>query len=67
MRKDCCHAAESPQMCGKPLLFCDIDGVISLWGFPVDTRPPGVYAVVDGISHFLSTLAGDHLLALSTP
>jgi hypothetical protein len=52
-------------MRGKPLLFCDIDGVISLWGFPNDTRPPGVYAVVEGVPHFLSTRAGDHLLALS--
>ncbi|MDX6716063.1 MAG: hypothetical protein QOH30_2621 [Baekduia sp.] len=49
----------------KPLLFCDIDGVISLWGFPVDTRPPGVYAVVDGIPHLLSTRAAEHLLAVS--
>jgi hypothetical protein len=49
----------------KPLLLCDIDGVISLWGWPVDTRPEGVYAVVDGIPHFLSTRAADHLLTLS--
>jgi hypothetical protein len=52
-------------MHGKPVLFCDIDGVISLWGFSIDTRPPGVYAVVDGIPHFLSTRAAEHLLALS--
>ena len=49
----------------KPLLLCDIDGVISLWGWPMDTRPEGVYAVVDGVPHFLSTRAADHLLALS--
>jgi hypothetical protein len=52
-------------MPGKPLLFCDIDGVISLWGFSPDNRPPGAFAVVDGIPHFLSTRAAGHLLALS--
>jgi hypothetical protein len=57
--------SESPQMAVKPLLFCDIDGVISLWGWRVDTRPEGVYAAVDGIPHFLSTPAAHHLLALS--
>jgi HAD domain in Swiss Army Knife RNA repair proteins len=49
---------------GKPLLFCDIDGVISLWGFAPDTRPAGVWTSVDGIPHFLSTRAAEHLLAL---
>jgi hypothetical protein len=48
----------------KTVLFCDIDGVISLWGFGEDTRPPGRFAVVDGIPHFLSTRAADHLLDL---
>jgi hypothetical protein len=57
--------SESPQMVVKPLLFCDIDGVISLWGWRADTRPEGVYAAVDGIPHFLSTRAAEHLLALS--
>jgi hypothetical protein len=46
------------------VLFCDIDGVISLWGFGEYTRPPGVYASVDGIPHFLSTRAAEHLLDL---
>jgi hypothetical protein len=54
-----------PQMRGKPLLFCDIDGVISLWGFGEDTRPSGVYAAVDGIPHYLSTRAAEHLLDLA--
>jgi hypothetical protein len=56
--------AESPQMSGKPVLFCDIDGVISLWGFGEDSRPPGAFASVDGIPHFLSTRAAEHLLDL---
>lgn len=54
------------EMCAKPLLFCDVDGVISLWGFGEDNRPAGVYAAVDGIPHFLSTRAAEHLLELST-
>ncbi|QEC50309.1 hypothetical protein FSW04_23815 [Baekduia soli] len=47
------------------MLFCDIDGVISLWGWQPDTRPPGVWTAVDGIPHFLSTRAAEHLLELS--
>ena len=51
-------------MAGKPLLFCDIDGVISLWGFDDETRPPGIWTSLDGIPHFLSTRAAEHLLLL---
>jgi hypothetical protein len=53
-------------MRGKPVLFCDIDGVISLWGFGEYTRPPGAFAVIDGIPHFLSTRAAEHLLDLQS-
>ncbi len=49
----------------KPVLYVDVDGVISLWGFAPDTRPPGAFAVVDGIPHFLSEEAGAHLLDLA--
>lgn len=56
--------ARTPKMQAKPLLLVDIDGVISLWGFPMDVRPPGAFAVIDGIPHFLSTRAAEHLLAL---
>lgn len=48
----------------KPLLFIDIDGVISLWGFGEDTRPAGRWAVVDGFPHYLSSRAAEHLHAL---
>jgi hypothetical protein len=49
----------------KPILLVDVDGVISLWGFPADARPDGAFAAVDGMPHFLSAEAGRHLLALA--
>jgi hypothetical protein len=49
----------------RPLLLVDVDGVISLFGFGLDTRPPGQFLMVDGIAHFLSAAAGDHLRELS--
>jgi hypothetical protein len=49
----------------KPLLLVDVDGVISLWGFDMDRRPGGAYHSVDGLPHFLSQEAGEHLLVLS--
>jgi len=48
----------------KPLLLVDIDGVISVWGVTRDARPPGAFASVDGIPHFLSQAAADHLRGL---
>jgi hypothetical protein len=57
---------ESPlSMWPKPLLLVDVDGVISLYGFPPDQRPNGRFALVDGIGHFLSGTAGPHLLDLA--
>ena len=53
-------------MLDKPLLFVDIDGVVSLWGFDSDRRPAGAFHNVDGVIHFLSSGAGIHLLALAT-
>ncbi len=49
----------------KPLLLVDIDGVISLFGFPIDAPPRGAFHSIDGIPHFLSAAAGEHLLTLS--
>ena len=48
----------------RPLLLIDIDGVISLFGFDRAKPPPGTFITVDGIPHFLSTGAGERLLAL---
>jgi hypothetical protein len=43
----------------------DIDGVISLFGFNPERRPAGSFHWIDGIPHFLSATAAEHLLALS--
>jgi hypothetical protein len=43
------------------VLFVDIDGVISLWGFESNARPAGAFHSVDGVMHFLSSDAGKHL------
>lgn len=50
----------------RPLLLVDIDGVVSLSGFPSPPDPPpaGSFHSIDGIPHFLSAEAATHLLAL---
>ena len=48
----------------KPLLFMDIDGVLSLFGFASDSRPDGVWLNVDGIVHLISATAAEHLQRL---
>jgi hypothetical protein len=50
----------------KPLLMVDIDGVISLFGFPPHNRPDGSFHSIDGIFHFLSSNAAAHLLRLAS-
>jgi hypothetical protein len=45
----------------KPLLFMDIDGVLSLFGFQSDSRPGGQWLNVDGIVHLISATASEHL------
>ncbi len=50
----------------KPLLMVDIDGVLSLFGFPVHDPPEGSWHSIDGIPHFLSGAAARHLLALAS-
>jgi HAD domain in Swiss Army Knife RNA repair proteins len=57
--------AKPLQSADKPLLFVDIDGVISLFGFASDRRPAGTWVNVDGVLHLLSVTAGGHLLALA--
>jgi hypothetical protein len=55
----------APQPTTRPLLLLDIDGVVSLFGFPPHDPPAGSFHWIDGIPHFLSAAAAAHLLALS--
>ncbi len=49
----------------RPLLLVDIDGVISLFSFDPGARPEGTFHSIDGIPHFLSSSAAEHLLMLA--
>ena len=55
---------KTPCKTADPLLLLDIDGVLSLFGFTSDERPPGSWIQVDGSPHFISADAPAHLLAL---
>ena len=59
------NSANSPQTSDKPVLLVDIDGVISLWGFGPDKRPGGTWHSVEGVPHFLSATAAEHLHELA--
>lgn len=48
----------------RPILFVDVDGVISLFGFPSARRPPGAFHWVDGIAHCIGTHCGERLRRL---
>ncbi len=54
-----------PDLEERPLLLVDIDGVISLFSFEPGARPEGSFHSIDGIPHFLSSGAAEHLLALA--
>ncbi len=56
--------ASRPELGERALLFVDIDGVLSLFGFPPQAMPEGAFHSIDGIPHFLSTAAARHLLSL---
>jgi hypothetical protein len=51
----------------RPLLLIDVDGVISLFGFDHRSPPAGRFQMVDGMAHFLSGTAGEHLRRLAEP
>jgi HAD domain in Swiss Army Knife RNA repair proteins len=52
-------------MAAKPVLFVDVDGVISLFGFPPGAAPPGRFVMIEGIAHLLSASVGEHLRRLA--
>jgi hypothetical protein len=60
---------------GKPLLFVDVDGVISLFGFdegyglapgdaPFSRCPEGALHSINGVMHYISSACGAYLLRL---
>jgi Swiss Army Knife RNA repair-like protein len=55
-------AEPTPQ---RPILFVDVDGVISLFGFPSGGPSPGQFHWIDGIAHCISDSAGARLRRLA--
>jgi hypothetical protein len=50
----------------RPILFLDVDGVVSLFGFaPGAERLPGPLHWVDGVAHFIPEDVGARLIRLS--
>jgi uncharacterized protein YjbJ (UPF0337 family) len=49
----------------RPILFVDVDGVISLFGFNPSGRPPGTFHSVDGIIHCIGSDAASRLARLA--
>jgi hypothetical protein len=47
-----------------PILFVDVDGVISLFGFDPESPHPGQFHSVDGILHCIGSDAGPRLARL---
>ena len=56
---------KSSRLRDRPLLFVDIDGVVSLFGFAPEAAPTGTWTQVDGIAHLLSATAARHLHELA--
>jgi hypothetical protein len=48
-----------------PILFADVDGVVSLFGWPADRPPPGRFHWVDGIAHWIGADCGPRLCRLT--
>jgi hypothetical protein len=47
------------------VLFVDVDGVISIFGFAPDAAPPGRSHPIRGAGHFIGDTTGSHLLKLA--
>ena len=50
----------------RPVLFLDVDGVISLFGFQRSRPPPGTFHSIDGILHCIGSEAAARLARLDT-
>lgn len=51
-------------MAVKPLLFIDVDGVLSVYGFDGESRDPRDLYLVDGLPHHIPTAMGPRLRTL---
>jgi uncharacterized protein YjbJ (UPF0337 family) len=49
----------------RPILFVDVDGVISLFGFNPSARPAGTFQSIDGILHLIGAEAASRLARLA--
>jgi hypothetical protein len=49
----------------RPILFVDVDGVVSLFGFNTSERPPGAFHSIDGIIHLIGAEAAPRLARLT--
>jgi hypothetical protein len=49
----------------RPVLFLDVDGVISLFGFHPSGPPPGTFHAIDGIIHCIGSDVAARLRRLS--
>jgi hypothetical protein len=49
----------------KPLLFVDVDGVLSLYGFEAGSELPGPFHWVDGVAHCIPPDSGPRLTRLA--
>jgi hypothetical protein len=54
-----------PTQNDKPVLFVDVDGVLSLFGFPAGAELPGPFHWVDGIAHCIPPHTGPMLERLA--
>src|SRR4051812_39401895 len=56
-------ASSTPE---KPILFVDVDGVISLFGFaPTPSELPGRFHWIDGVAHCIPDVVGERLTRLA--
>jgi hypothetical protein len=58
------HRAGRPPRDERPILFVDVDGVLSLFGWERDQHPPGSFHMVEGIVHLIGEHGGRRLLRL---
>ena len=49
-----------------PVLFVDVDGVLSVFGFPHNGPAPGRFYSVDGMPHCLAHGSGERLIRLAS-